>query len=428
MSSNAKQGFELLMGVKMPKRARELSAIEVKRLSSKPGFYAAGGVAGLHLTVTGAASWILRVTVGVKRRDIGLGAYPEISLAAARDKAREQREQIRQGIDPVEDRKAVRARLVASQGNAVTFNEAAKRFMASKSKEFSNAKHAAQWESTLLTYASPVVGKMLVADIGLAHIIRILEPEWLTKTETMKRLRGRIENVLAWATVHGYRKGDNPARWQGNLDTVLPKPGKVATVKHHRALPWKDLPAFMPQLHQRTGMAARALEFLILTATRSGEVRGATWSEIDLQEKIWIIPAERMKMDREHRVPLSDAALSLLADLPRFEGSDYVFPAVRGGVLSDMTISAVTKRMKVDAVPHGFRSSFRDWASESTAYPGDVAEMALAHTIGNKVEAAYRRGDLFDKRRRMMNDWAKYLSQPAAQVGTVIPIREEVAK
>jgi integrase len=407
----------------MPKRAKELSAVEVKRL--KPGFHAVGGVAGLHLNKkeNGAASWILRATVGAKRRDIGLGPYPEISLAAARDKARDMREQIRQGIDPVEEKKATRARLVASQGNAVTFNQAAKRFLANKSAEFGNAKHAGQWRATLNTYASPVLGKMLVADIELSHIIRVLEPHWLTKTETMKRLRGRIENVLSWATVHGYRKGDNPARWRGNLDAVLPKPSKVATVNHHRALPWKEIPAFMPKLRKRQGLAARALEFLILTATRSGEVRGATWDEIDLDEKLWIIPAERMKVNREHRVPLSADALSLLEALPRFEGSNYLFTAPRGGPLSDMTISAVTRRMKIDAVPHGFRSTFRDWAAENTSYPNEVCEQALAHTITNAAEAAYRRGDLLKKRRHLMNDWAKYLNRPAAKAGTVTSIR-----
>ncbi|MFH7325891.1 tyrosine-type recombinase/integrase [Desulfurivibrio sp. C05AmB] len=407
----------------MPKRAKELSAIEVKRLT-KPGLYAVGGVAGLHLSVSpsGARSWILRYATGqtstsstgreyAVRRDLGLGAYPEISLAMARQKAVEAKEQLKAGVDPVDTKKALRAHRIAAQRNVVTFDEAARRFLAGKTKEFSNPKHAAQWEATLKTYASPVLGKMQVADIELAHIIRVLEPEWTTKTETMTRLRGRIENVLSWATVHGYRKGDNPARWQGNLDAVLPKPGKVATVKHHRALPWKEMPSFIPLLLQREGMAARALEFLILTATRSGEVRGATWAEIDLQERVWTIPATRMKASREHRVPLPGAALELLAALPRLEGSEYLFPAPRGGPLSDMTLSAVCKRMQVDAVPHGFRSAFRDWTAEATGYPNEVCEKALAHGIRDKSEAAYRRGDLLEKRRPLMNDWAEYLYQ-----------------
>jgi len=363
--------------------------------------------------------------VGNKRREMGLGAYPEITLAAAHEKARECREQIRQGIDPVIAKREIKARLIASQGNAVTFDQAVTRFMKGKVKEFSNAKHAAQWLSTLNTYASPVIGNMIVADIELSHILKVLEPEWTTKTETMSRLRGRIENVLSWATVHKYRKGDNPARWIGNLAAVLPKPTKVSTVNHHAALPWKDLPAFMPLLRERQGIAARALEFLILTAARSGEVRGATWQEIDFQEKLWIIPAERMKAKAEHRVPLSTDVVALLRSLPRFENCEYVFAAPRGGSLSDMSISAVLKRMKVDAVPHGFRSTFRDWASESTSYPHDVCEMALAHTIVSSVEAAYRRGDLLEKRRRMMNDWSNFINQPKSnRSAEILPIRK----
>lgn len=394
----------------MPKIAKQLGPLDVKRL--KPGFHAVGGVAGLHLNVkdTGSRSWILRTVIGGKRRDIGLGPYPEISLAVARDKACKVKEVIRQGIDPVDAKKAAQARLRTAQQNAVTFDQCVDRFMAVKAAELSNPKHISQWRSTLQAYASPIIGDMLVADIELPHILRILEPFWLTKTETMKRLRGRIENVLSWATVHGYRNGDNPARWTGNLDTVLPKPGKVATVTHHKALAWQDMPEFMIKLRSRHGMGARALEFLILTATRSGEVRGASWPEVDLNAKVWTIPGHRMKAGKQHRVPLSDAALTLLSALPRFEDSAYVFSAARGGMLSDNTLSKICRTMNVDAVPHGFRSSFRDWCAECTNYPRHVAEMALAHAINNQVEAAYRRGDLFLKRIRLMDDWANYLS------------------
>lgn len=410
----------------MPKQTKEMSAIEVKRLKKK-GIYAVGGIAGLYLTVSenGARSWILRIVIGSNRREIGLGAYPEISLADARIKARECREKVKKGIDPIAEKRAVKAKLVAQQ-KAMTFDMAFPKYLKMKTQEFSNEKHIKQWTSTLTTYASPIIGHMNVADIDTHHVLEILEPEWLSKTETMNRVRCRIENVLDWCTAHKYRKGENPARWKGNLQPMLPAPGKIIKVKHHSALPWKDLPAFMPLLRERQGMAARALEFLIMTAARSGEVRGAVWSEVDFTEKLWIIPAERMKAKSEHRVPLSADAIALLNSLPRFDNSEYVFAAPRGGALSDMTISAVLKRMQVDAVPHGFRSTFRDWASESTSYPHDVCEMALAHTITSSVEAAYRRGDLLDKRRHMMDSWAAYLKTPAIEkADNVIPMRRK---
>lgn len=408
----------------MPKIAKELTSIEVKRLT-KPGNHPVGGVSGLLLQVTGngARTWVLRTTVGNKRRDIGLGSYPGVTLALARDKARETKELIGKGIDPVEQKKAIRAQLIAAQSSALTFDEAADKLHRSKSTEFRNAKHAAQWITTIKTYASPLIGKLPVADVELAHIVKILEPIWQTKTETATRLRGRLEQVLAWATVSGFRKGDNPARWKGHLDAVLPKPSKIAKVVHHKALPIDDMSGFMVDLRKRQGMSARALEFLILTATRSGDVRGALWSEIDLNSRVWIIPAERMKIQKEHRIPLSDQALALLRNLPRMADTNLVFPAPRGGVMSDMTMNNVLRRMKVDAVPHGLRSTFRDWCAERTNYHGDVAEMALAHVIKNAVEAAYRRGDLFTKRSRLMQDWADFLNLPA-QAGEVIPINK----
>lgn len=405
----------------MPKLAEEKSALEVRRLT-RPGLHTVGGVQGLLLKVnkTGARSWILRATVGAKRRDIGLGSFPDVTLADARERAREARDLIRQGIDPVEQRKAVRRELIASQGRALTFQEAARRFLAQKTSEFRNPKHAAQWESTLATYAFPTLGKMGVAEIELAHVVNVLEPIWQTKTETASRLRGRIESVLAWATVSGFRSGDNPARWKGNLDAVLPKPGKVGRPTHQRALPIDAMPEFMAALRQREGMAARALEFLILTAARSGEVRGARWDEIDEKARLWTVPGERMKAGREHRVPLSDAAMAVLSTLPR--DGDIVFAAPRGGKLSDMSISAVTRRMGVDAVPHGFRATFRTWAAERTGFPHEVAEQALAHTIKSGVERAYRRGDLLKKRADLMAAWAKFCLS-ADQTGNVVGMR-----
>jgi integrase len=359
----------------MPKKAKELKPIEVARLTAS-GFHAVGGVAGLHLRVSdsGARSWIARLLVGRKRRDIGLGGYPDVPLSQARERTREAREKIRNGIDPVEARRAA----LTSLRGTLTFDQAAERLISAKSPEWKNAKHAAQWVATLKTYASPTVGNMPVDQIELSHVVDILTPIWREKTETATRLRSRIEAVLSWATASGYRSGENPARWRGNLDAgILPRAGKIRKVVHHAAVPIDDVPGFMAQLRQREGVAARALEFLILTATRSGEVRGAQWSEIDLEAATWTIPAERMKAGKAHSVPLTAPALAILREIPRVAGSDIVFWGASGGPLSDMTLSAIMRRMKVDAVPHGFRSSFRDWASERTNYPLQVSEMVL---------------------------------------------------
>ena len=326
-----------------------------------------------------------------------------------------------------EARAAISARR-ASRAKDLTFKQAAVAYIAAHEAGWRNAKHAAQWKSTLETYAYPVVGSLLVRDIDLTHVLAILEPLWKTKTETATRLRGRIEQVLDWATARGHRDGLNSARWRGHLDKMLARPSKVARVVHRAALPVAEVGSFMAALREADGVGARALEFAILTAARSGEVRGASWSEIDLDTATWTIPGERMKMGREHRVPLSGPAVKLLRALTRVAGSDLVFPAPRGGQLSDMTLTAVLRRMKIPAVPHGFRSTFRDWASERTNYPRDAAEMALAHAIGDKVEAAYRRGDLFDKRRRMMADWATFCGRlPAGNNVTPMTIGKQRA-
>lgn len=397
-----------------------MSALEVRRLT-KPGLHAVGGATGLHLQVseTGARSWTLRIKIGDKRRDLGLGAFRDVPLAKAREKAREKREAIGKGIDPLAEKRALRARLAAAAAKAVTFDQCAARVVEMKRAEFKSPKHAAQWPATLATYASPVIGSLPVDEIELGHISEVLNPIWTTKTETATRLRQRIEAVLDYATVHGLRSGPNPAAWKGNLDKVLAKPAKLKKVQHHRALPIDEMPAFVAALRQRDGVAARCLEFVVLTACRSGEARGARWSEIDLAAKLWTIPPGRMKAGKPHRVPLSEEALALLEALPRMAGSDLVFPAPRGGQLSDMSLLAVMRRMGVDAVPHGARSTFRDWCSERTAYPRDVAEMALAHAIGDKVEAAYRRGELLEKRRRMMEDWASFVTGPLRTDGVV---------
>jgi integrase len=338
----------------------------------------------------------------------GQRGYPDISLAVARDLARRTREQLAMGIDPVAERQQ-RSAEEQRRRNAMTFASAAERWHAVRAREYRNQKHATQVLSTLRTYANPVIGNKLVRAIELSDVLAVLEPIWSTKTETADRLRGRIENVLSWATAAGHRSGDNPARWRGNLDALLPKPGKISVVSHHAALPYETLPDFYSRLRKVEGVGARALEFLILTAARSGEVRLARWDEIDADREVWTVPGQRMKGGREHRVPLSRPALDLLESQPRFVGSPVVFAAPRGGPLSDMTLSAVTRRMQAKAVPHGFRFSFWDWAAERTSYPSELAEMALAHVIRNKVEAAYRRGDLFEKRRQLMDDWASFV-------------------
>ncbi|WP_374292899.1 tyrosine-type recombinase/integrase [Paenirhodobacter enshiensis] len=417
----------------MPVIAKELSALDVKRLSH-PGrgrnvVYPVGGVSGLALQITpnGGRSWLLRVRVGGKRREIGLGGYPDVTLAQARDRARETKDKIRNGIDPVEERKAVRASLTAARRRGMTFAEAVERYLAAKLDAFRNAKHRQQWENTLKQYALPDLGPMLVQDIAVQDVLRVLEPIWKNKTETASRVRGRIEAVLSWATVSGHRTGDNPARWAGNLKELLPAASKVAKNDNQPALQLDDAPRWFAALRARDGIGSRALEFAALCASRSQEVRGARWDEIDMDKALWTIPAERMKMDREHRVPLTPEAVALLKALPRFVDNPLVFPAPRGGEMSDMTLSATMRRLhaaelaegkegfldrvsKRPAVPHGLRSTFRDWVAERTNYPGDMAEVALAHRISSAVEASYRRGDMVEKRRTMMAAWADYLT------------------
>lgn len=396
----------------MPKLAKELQALAVSKLSAQ-GFHFVGGVQGLALQVTGGSrAWVLRATIGGKRRDMGLGPYPGVTLAQARDKAREARELIRQGVDPIGRQQAAQSAMRAAVAEALTFKDCAEKYIKAHRAGWKNAKHAQQWENTLEQHAYPVLGDVLVRDVKLPQVLAVLEPIWTTTNETAVRLRGRMELVIDWATARGLRDGLNPARWRGHLDKLLPKPSKVNNREHHSALSVGHVGAFMVRLRAAEGRGARALEFAILTATRSGEVRGAVWAEFDLAEKVWTVPAARMKAGKEHRVPLSAEALALLATLPQGKSDALVFPAPRGGMLSDMTLAAVLRRMDVPAVPHGFRSTFRDWASERTNYPREAAEMALAHAIGDKVEAAYRRGDLFEKRGVMMAEWAQFLAQP----------------
>ncbi|WP_374671740.1 tyrosine-type recombinase/integrase [Acidovorax temperans] len=414
----------------MGKVAKALTAIEVGRLE-EPGYHAVGTVPGLYLQVTpgGAKSWVMRVKVGAKRREIGLGPYPAVKLAQAHEKARQTRDQIAAGVDPIERKRALLSEMLAKQALEMTFEQAARGYMEKMSKEWKNEKHGQQWANTLETYAYPTIGRLNVKDIASHHVMKVLTPIWETKTETATRVRSRIEKVLGWAKAEGYRSGENPAAWRGNLMDRLANPSKVKKVKNHPAVLVGEAGAFLRDLRQHQGMGALALEFTMLTAARSGEVRGATWAEIDMVAKVWTVPKERMKAGKEHRVPLSDAAVKLLKGLPRMDGTELVFPAVRGGELSDATMSQLMRRMGYkDAkgrvcVPHGLRSTFRDWAGERTSYQGDVIEAALAHARGDKTEAAYFRSDLFDKRRRLMADWAAFVERVEVSADNVVAMR-----
>lgn len=411
----------------MPKKARELSALAVAKLKTD-GRYAVGGVDGLHLRVVGGSrAWVLRIAVGMRsgrdgvavvhRRDVGLGSYPEVTLAEARDRARDLRKQVRDGVDPVLKRQEAKVQSALETSKAKTFEDCARAYIDANRAGWKNDKHAQQWENTLATYVYPKFGHLPVARIDTGMVLEVLQQAagktggtlWLNKTETASRLRGRIESILDWASFRGYRQGDNPARWKGHLEHELPARSKVQKVEHHAALPYSEMAAFMKELRLKEGISARALEFAILTAARSGEVRGAKWSEIDLKMKIWTVPAERMKAGKEHRVPLAKEVVTLLEALPREENIDQVFLAPRGSQLSDMALTAVLRRMgRGGLTQHGFRSSFRDWAGETTSYPREVCEHALAHRLADGVEAAYQRGDLLTKRAALMSDWAKY--------------------
>lgn len=373
-----------------------LSARKVE--NAGPGKHGDGRGLFLLVKPTGARSWVLRYQLDGRRRDLGLGAYPEVTLAKAREKALDARRLLADGIDPLTER---------SKAKRLTFRVAAAALIESKRSGWKNEKHAKQWSSTLNTYAMPFLRDMDVRKIETADVMSVLNPIWNEKPETASRLRQRIEAVLDYAAAMGSRSGDNPARWRGHLDHLLPKPTKVRAVKHHAAMPYQDVSGFMASLAGRDGVSARALAFTVLTAARSGETRGMRWAEIDLDHRIWIIPANRMKAAKEHRVPLSDAVIAQLG--ARRGDCDLVFEsdARPGKPISDMSMTAVLRRMGQDAFTvHGFRSSFRDWAGETTGYPREVIEAALAHRLKDKAEAAYARGDLFDKRRNLMDDWA----------------------
>jgi len=415
----------------MPRVAKELSPIEIKRKTA-PGYHPVGGVAGLNLQVSeaGTRSWVMRCKVGDKRREIGLGAYPGVGLALAREKAQQVRDEIVAGIDPVAQRLVNRQSIVQAQleekAMQWTFRACADAYIKAKSPGWKNVKHASQWTNTLETYAYPTIGDLLVRNINIGHITAIIEPHWATKNETINRVRNRIELVLDWATVRKYRSGDNPARWKGNLDKAgLADRSVVGKVTGHRALPAAKVFGFMEELRKLKGYGPRCLEFVVLTACRSGEARLATWAEFDMLEKTWSIPGERMKSGRPHRVPLSEEVMSLLNGLERMEGTELLFPGKKEKApISDMTMTKIMRDMGVDAVPHGFRATFSSWTASSTAYPFEVREMALAHAIGDGTVAAYQRSDLFEKRRNLMTDWAKFTNTAPVVGDNVVPMHK----
>jgi integrase len=414
-----------------PSRQNKLTALGVQRQKT-PGYYSDGGNLYLRVSEYGTKGWLFIFTRDGKTREMGLGPFPDVTLEDARAKALEARRALLAGEDPIEKRLAERDTKRLDAAKRITFDKAAAQYIESHRAGWKNAKHASQWESTLRTYASPVFGTLPVAVIDTSLVMQALERDnlWTIKPETASRVRGRIESVLDWATTRGYRTGENPARWKGHLDNLLPARNRVKQVKHHAALPYQEAPAFMAKLRDLEGIAARALEFTILTASRTGEVIGAKWGELNFNEGVWTIPAERMKAKKEHRVPLSTRALTILREMEKVKHSEYVFPGTKKEApLSNMAMLALIERMgRTDLTVHGFRSTFRDWAGEKTNYPREVIEHALAHQLKDKAEAAYARGTLFEKRAKLMDQWRTYSeTKPQKEAGKVIELEASSA-
>jgi integrase len=413
-------------------RFGRLSVKKIAKLT-QPGRYGDGGNLFLQVVNANNRSWVFRYVRDGRARMLGLGPLHTWGLDEARERARELRQQLGRGIDLMAARKAERAARLLQAANAVSFEECAQDYYDAHEGDWKNPKHKVQFLSTLREYAYPHIGKLPVAEVNTALVLRCIEPIWKDKRETASRVRGRIERVLDYATVRGYRTGDNPARWDGHLSEVLPKRTKDNKVKHHPALPFDHVPEFMTKLRARTGVSARALEFLVLTAARTGAVIGARRDEVDFKDRVWTVPPDRIgtKIDghQPRRVPLSDRAIELLKALPTEAGNPYLFIGPRGGCgLSDNAMLALLDRMDYGHITaHGFRSTFKDWVSERTNYPNHVSEAALWHVVADKVEAAYRRGDLFDKRRKLMADWARYCaSTPASKGNNVVTLRSAV--
>ena len=406
-----------------------LTVMEVRALA--PGWHSDGGGLYAFIPAPGSGSWVYRYG----GKNIGLGSLSIVSLAEARERARACRDLRAAGIDPRAKRDADRTAAKVATARAVTFDQAAAAYIKAHGPGWRNPKHRQQWANTLATYCSPVIGALPVGAVDVGLVLQILAPIWSTKPETAGRLRGRIEVILDWARARGYRDVENPARWKGLLDVLLPKRSKLRRVQHHPALAYAELAGFMVALRERPGVAARALEFTVLTAARSGETRGVTFAEIDLAAKLWTVPGARMKAGRDHRVPLGERAVAIvsemMAEAKEDVGADIstapIFPGTRGP-LSDMALTAVLRRMgRGDVTAHGFRSTFRTWAAERTNFPREVVEAALAHASGDKIEAAYQRGDMLEKRRQLMAAWEGFAATPAGLAAAVVPIRQDRA-
>jgi integrase len=393
----------------------KLKALDVQRL--QPGLHPDGGGLYLQITPSGSRSWLFRYSLHGKEHRVGLGSARDVPLKLARQLAAQARQLRATGVDPLAQKRERRTAHLIAEAKSVTFKECAESYITAHEAGWRNPKHRQQWRSTLDTYCFPAIGALPVQAIDTDLVIKVLEPIWRNKTETASRLRGRIESILDYAKARNYRNGENPARWRGHLDMLLARPAKIAPHEHHAALSYNEVGSFMSDLRRRDSTSARCLEFLVLTAARTGEVIGATWNEVDLAARVWTIPANRMKGNREHRIPLSDRAVEIVRLMQQRRENDFIFAGMRGGGLSNMTLLAMLRVLGRNVTSHGFRSTFRDWAAEQTNFPREVAELALAHAIESKVEAAYRRGDLFEKRRRLMDAWSAFCSKPSQSTG-----------
>ncbi len=410
----------------MGRSVEKLKALILQRLSKQPGLHGDGGGLSLRVSSPTVRSWVFRYMLAGKAHEMGLGSYPDISLAEARVMAAEARNLKAQGKDPIAERESVRAAKRIEEARSVTFRQCAAAYISAKKDGWKNKKHGSQWHATLDTYAMPLIGDLPVQSVDVAMVHKVLEPIWSEKRETASRLRGRIEAILDWAKTRGYREGENPARWKGHLEILFPSRSNAQRVRHHAALPYTEISSFMARLEAEKGTSPLALRFAILTAARTSEVIGVCWSEMDLANAVWTVPADRMKSGRNHRVPLAKECLEILRKRHQeTNGKGFVFenPASKKPI-SNMAILKTLHRMgRTDLTVHGFRSTFRDWAAECTGYPSEVAEAALAHVVGDQVEAAYRRGDLFDKRRKLMNAWAGFCASSANET-KIVPMRK----